>query len=117
SEEPVFGFLIRNRHGIHVYGTNTKLQEVGVGDVRAGETVEATFAFNCRLGTDTFNVTVAVHSMDGVSFDWLDGALFFRVLSATGMEGVVNLDASCTARRIGLNASPLEGTNLNAAYS
>src|SRR5215207_5670973 len=27
-ESPVIGFLIRNRHGIHVYGTNTKEQQV-----------------------------------------------------------------------------------------
>jgi hypothetical protein len=115
SEEPVFGFLIRNRHGIHVYGTNTRLQEVSLGRVRAGEAVEVLFAFDCWLGVDTFNVTVAVHSADGsVSYDWLDGALFFRVLSTTGVDGVANLHASATARRLGESAAPLE--DADAAY-
>lgn len=114
-EEPVFGFLIRNRHGIHVYGTNTKLQEVSIGQVRSGETVEVSFAFNCWLGIDSFNVAVAVHSADGVSFDWLDGALFFQVMSVTGIEGVANLDATVTARRLGAVSTAVDGTNVNVA--
>lgn len=114
-EEPVFGFLIRNRHGIHVYGTNTKLQEVSIGQVRSGETAEVSFAFNCWLGIDSFNVAVAVHSADGVSFDWLDGALFFQVMSVTGIEGVANLDATVTARRLGAVSTAVDGTNVNVA--
>ena len=112
-DEPVFGFLIRNRHGIHVYGTNTRLQEVSLGPVRGGEIIEASFAFNCWLGTDSFNVAVAVHSADGISFDWLDGALFFRVISATAMEGVANLDATASARRVGAGAPALQETGIN----
>jgi ABC-type polysaccharide/polyol phosphate transport system ATPase subunit len=114
-EEPVFGIIIRNRLGIHIYGTNTRLQEVNIGQVRSGETVEVSFAFNCRLGTDNFNVAVAVHSADGVSFDWLDGALFFQVMSATAIEGVVNLDARVTARRLGAVSTAVDGTNVNVA--
>jgi ABC-type polysaccharide/polyol phosphate transport system ATPase subunit len=114
-DEPVFGFLIRDRHGVHVYGTNTRLQEVSVGTVRAGETFEVSFAFNCRLGTGTFNVAVAVHSIDGVSFDWLDGALFFEVVSAITLEGVANLEATVTARRLGVNSKAVEGANVNVA--
>ncbi|HEY0319358.1 MAG TPA: ABC transporter ATP-binding protein [Pyrinomonadaceae bacterium] len=114
-EEPVFGFLIRNRHGIHVYGTNTKLQEVSLGRVYSGEMVEVSFAFNCWLGIDSFNVAVAVHSADGVSFDWLDGALFFQVMSVTGIEGVANLDATVTARRLGAGSAAVDGTNVNVA--
>lgn len=112
-DEPVFGFLIRNRHGINVYGTNTKLQEVTVGAVQSGEIVEVTFAFNCWLGIDSFNVTVAVHSADAISFDWLDGALFFRVISATALEGVSNLDATVTARRLGTGSRAAEETSAN----
>jgi lipopolysaccharide transport system ATP-binding protein len=73
------------------------------------------FAFNCRLGTDTFNVAVAVHSADGISFDWLDGALFFQVMSATAIEGVANLDATVTARRLGVVSTAVDGTNVNVA--
>ncbi|HEU5458960.1 MAG TPA: ABC transporter ATP-binding protein [Pyrinomonadaceae bacterium] len=99
-EEPVFGFLIRNKHGIHLYGTNTDIQHAGIGPVEAGEVVEASFSFNCWLAPDNYSITVAVHSVDAISFDWLDGTLFFQTLSASPMEGVANLDGSAATRKI-----------------
>lgn len=114
AEAPVCGFLLRNRHGIHLYGTNTELQPADVGPVQRGEVVEVTFAFDCWLAPDTYSVTVAVHSNEGVSFDWVDGLLFFRVMSAVAMEGVANLNASATTRRIGGHASELESEAIGA---
>jgi homopolymeric O-antigen transport system ATP-binding protein len=105
AEEPVFGFLIRNRHGIHLYGTNTDIQQAGIGPVEAGEIIEADFSFNCWLAPDSYSITVAAHSVDAVSFDWLDGAMFFQIVSATPMEGVANLDGTAATRRAVLNLS------------
>ncbi|HKG48106.1 MAG TPA: ABC transporter ATP-binding protein [Pyrinomonadaceae bacterium] len=99
-DDTVCGFLIRNRHGIHIYGTNTELQEVPFERVKRGELTEVTFEFNCWLAPEMFSLCVAVHSSGGVSFDWLDGCLFFRVMSATKMEGVANLNATATAKRL-----------------
>ncbi|HEY5884885.1 MAG TPA: ABC transporter ATP-binding protein [Pyrinomonadaceae bacterium] len=99
-EDPVCGFLIRNRHGIHVYGTNTELLQVDLSPVCRGEVIEVTFAFDCRLAPDSYSIAVAAHSTDAISFDWLDGALFFQVVSGRQMDGVANLDAGVTARRI-----------------
>lgn len=53
------------------------------------------------VSPDSYSITVVVHSVDAVSFDWLDGALFFQVISVTPMEGVANLDATVTARNMG----------------
>src|SRR6185369_11555927 len=78
-EAPVCGFLIRNRHGIHIYGTNTELQQVNFGPGQRGEIGEVSFVFSCWLAPDTYSLTFGVHSVDAISFDWLDGALFFRV--------------------------------------
>jgi len=100
-EAPVCGFLLRNRHGIHLYGTNTELQQVDFGPIRPGDAFEVTFAFSCWLAPDNYSATVAVHSRDGVSFDWLDGAVFFRVMSVVAMEGVANLNATAMTRRLG----------------
>ncbi len=97
-DDPVIGFLIKNRHGIHSYGTNTSEQQIEVGFVRNGETIEATFAFNCWLGIDQYSISLAVHSRAGEAFDWIDGALFLRVTSAGHFEGVANLNASATVR-------------------
>jgi ABC-type polysaccharide/polyol phosphate transport system ATPase subunit len=102
--DPVFGFLIRDRHGIHIYGTNTEIQQIYVGRVRRGEVVEMTYAFNCWLGVGEFTITSAVHSAGGVSFDWVDNALFFRVMSPISIEGVSNLNASVTTRRLALRS-------------
>jgi hypothetical protein len=100
--DPIFGFLIRDRHGIHIYGTNTEILQAYFGRVREGEIIEATFAFNCWLGVGEFTLTSAVHSADGVSFDWTDDVAFFRVMSPVAIEGVSNLNASVTTRRLAL---------------
>ena len=99
-EEPVFGFLIRNKHGIHLYGTNTDIQHAGIGPVEPGDVVEANFSFNCWLAPDNYSIAVAAHSVDAISFDWLDGTLFFQTMSSTPMEGVANLDGTATTRKV-----------------
>lgn len=104
-DDVVCGFLIRNKHGIHIYGTNTELQEVPFEPVAKGRLVEVTFEFNCWVAPDQFSLSVAVHSSAGVSFDWLDGCLFFRVMAGTTMEGVANLNATAASRRLGTHTA------------
>lgn len=99
-DDPVCGFLIRNRHGIHIYGTNTQLQSLSFGPVGPSERVEVRFSFDCRLAPDSYSLAVAAHSPDAVSFDWVDGARFFRVMSSSHMEGVVNLDATVAVKHL-----------------
>jgi len=96
--DPVIGFLIRNSHGIHAYGTNTKEQQIEFGAVRSGEVIEVTFAFDCWLGVDQYTISLAIHSRDGQAYDWLDAALFVRVTSMTLTEGIANLNASVATR-------------------
>ena len=98
---PVCGFMIRSRHGLNVYGTNTEQRGLELGAARRGDIVEATFAFNCWLGQEHYFVSVAVHSPDGAAYDWLDGVIFFRVACAVEMEGLANLNARVAARRVG----------------
>ncbi len=103
-EHPVCGFMIRSRHGINVYGTNTEQRGLALGPARAGDVVEAEFAFDCWLGQEHYFVSVAAHTPDGVAFDWLDGAIFFRVACPVEMEGLANLNARASARRAGPNS-------------
>jgi ABC-type polysaccharide/polyol phosphate transport system ATPase subunit len=98
---PVCGFMIRSRHGINVYGTNTEQRGLELGPAKRGDIVEATFAFNCWLGQEHYFVSVAVHSPDGASYDWLDGAIFLRVACTVEMEGLANLNARVEAHRVG----------------
>ena len=117
-DEPVFGFLIRNRHGVHAYGTNTEVQGLSFGTVREGETIEVVFSFDCRLGVDTYSFSLSVHSSvtldGGVGYDWLDGTLFFRVTSPVPLEGVANLNATAVARR--LHSSDARVASITSGY-
>jgi ABC-type polysaccharide/polyol phosphate transport system ATPase subunit len=99
-DEPIFGFLIRNRHGISAYGINTRELGVKFGTVEPGEIVEVSFPFDCSLGPDLYSVSFAVHSEDIISYDWLDGVVFFRVLSTMKIDGVANLNATVGVRRV-----------------
>ena len=99
--DPVFGFLIRNKHGIHSYGANTEQKGLRFGKVERGEILEVSFSFDCWLGIDMYSVSVAVHTEDGKSYDWLDGVHFFRVVSSTPLEGIANLNACVSMRRLG----------------
>jgi len=103
-EDPVYGFVIRNRYGINLYGTNTKVQGIKPGLIPRGERVETTFTFNCWLAPDLYSISIAVHSPNSVSFDWMDGALFFRVFSEIPIEGVANLDARARTEWLSANA-------------
>jgi lipopolysaccharide transport system ATP-binding protein len=121
ADDVVVGFLITDHRGVHAYGTNTKEQQVDFGALRGGDVIEVSFAFNCWLARGQFSVSLAVHSRDGVSYDWLDGVLFFQVTSPALIEGVANLNASATARHLGLrnsdcglrNADPVEAADEN----
>ena len=106
-EDVVCGFLIRNRHGIHIYGTNTELQQVSSGRVSKGQVNEVRFNFDCWIAPDLLSLSVAVHSAAGESFDWIDGAVFFRVMAPATMEGVANLNATATTSRLGYTAQPV----------
>lgn len=99
-EDPVYGFILRNRHGINLYGTNTYVQGLRSGLIKRGEQVETTFTFNSWLAPDLYSVSIAVHSPTSVSFDWMDGALYFRVFSDIPVEGVANLNARATTESL-----------------
>jgi lipopolysaccharide transport system ATP-binding protein len=117
-DEPVFGFLIRDHHGIHAYGANTEQKGLSFGTVLRGEVIEVSFSFDCWLGMDLYSVSYAVHSADGISYDWLDGVIFFRVTSAVPVEGIANLNASATMRRLTrVNASPGDAEKEVSAHS
>ncbi len=100
-DEPVFGFLIRNRLGIHAYGANTEQKGLSFGRVESGEVLEVAFAFDCWLGSDLYSISFAVHSAEGISYDWMDGVHFFRVATSVPVEGIANLNAAATSRRLG----------------
>jgi ABC-type polysaccharide/polyol phosphate transport system ATPase subunit len=91
--EPMVGILIRNRIGMEIYGTNTRIEQVDLGSFEAGEELDIEFQFECWLTPQHYTVTVATQYPDGSSHDWLDDVLSFEVLALRQAAGVTDLRA------------------------
>jgi ABC-type molybdate transport system ATPase subunit len=99
-ENPVVGVLIRNRLGIDVWGTNTRIEGVDLGPVTAGETFEVEFTFDCSLTRQDYTLTVATQYVEGYSQDWLDDAVAFTVVDAREVAGFANFKTAVNWRRL-----------------
>ena len=99
-DDPVVGVLIRNRHGIDVYGTNTRIEGVDFGRVAAGGIFEVEFTFDCLLTRQDYTLTVATQYREGYSQDWLDDVISFSVMDARDMAGFANFKTKVNWRRI-----------------
>jgi ABC-type polysaccharide/polyol phosphate transport system ATPase subunit len=99
-ERPIAGILIRNRLGIDVFGTNTRIEGLDLGSFQKGETLEVDFRFDCRLTRQEYTLTVATQHWDGASQDWLDDVLEFTVVDARDIAGLTNLRAQVTWRKL-----------------
>jgi len=91
AEHPVVGVLIRNRHGIDVFGTNTRLEGKDLGTFEAGEILQVAFHFDCLFTEQEYTLTVATQHWEGHSQDWLDDVGVFRVVSCKRSAGLVHL--------------------------
>ena len=100
AENPIVGILIRNRIGMDVFGTNTRLEQVHLGNLEAGETLEVNFELDCLLSRHEYTVTVATQHWNGLSQDWLDDVLEFQVLDTKDVAGVLNLNTRVRHRKI-----------------
>ncbi len=89
-ESPLVGLLIRNRLGIDVWGTNTKLENVDLGPWKAGEFIEVNFTFNCLLTRGEYTLTVATQHQDGTSQDWIDDRMSITVIDSKDVAGVIH---------------------------
>jgi lipopolysaccharide transport system ATP-binding protein len=89
---PVVGILIRNRIGMDVYGTNTRLEHVELGEFKAEEALEVEFELDCLLSRQEYTLTVATQYWNGLSQDWLDDLTDFQVVDTKDVAGVLNLN-------------------------
>lgn len=99
SEEPMVGMLIRNRLGVDVYGTNTKVEGVSLGSYGAGEELEIRFTIDCLLSRQEYTLTVATQHADGASQDWIDDALSFTVIDPRDTAGMIQLNTEIQWQR------------------
>jgi len=91
---PSIGFLIRDRFGQDIFGTNTVLLGLDLS-IEPGKK-EYVFEFPMNLGPGKYGVTVAVHTEDSHVHDcqhWIDNAVGFEVAGFVGsvFSGICSL--------------------------
>jgi|SRR5579871_3241756 len=91
--DPMVGILIRTRIGMEVYGTNTRIEKLHLGEMQPGDDLEVDFQMECWLTPQSYTLTVATQNADGTSHDWLDDAIAFEVVDTRAAAGVANLRA------------------------
>lgn len=78
----VLGYMIKDRLGQPVFGTNTHHTEQAVFDVKAGQRLTYHVRFPMRLGIGTYSISTALVSNDTHltnNYEWRDLALVFTV--------------------------------------
>jgi lipopolysaccharide transport system ATP-binding protein len=83
----VLGYMIKDRLGQAMYGTNTHHMERPLEGLKAGELVAYHFTFPANFGPGSYSVTTALTSSDNHLLDnyqWRDLALMFTVANVEG---------------------------------
>ena len=82
--ELVLGYLIKDRLGQAVYGTNTHHLGVPLKQFDAGERVQDQFTFPANMGEGSYSITLALHASDthiATNYVWKDSALLLTVVN------------------------------------
>lgn len=78
----VLGYMIKDRLGQPIFGTNTHLKNQPLNAVEAGETITYSFDFPLNLGPGSYSVATALTSSETHllnNYEWRDLALVFTV--------------------------------------
>lgn len=82
--EVVVGYLIKDRLGQSIFGTNTHHLNCQSTNLAAGQTFTYKFKFPANLGIGSYSVAVALHASEThivENFEWVDLALVFNVVN------------------------------------
>lgn len=82
--ELVIGFMLRDRAGHIVWGTNTWHTGQVLSNVAAGDKVECRLCLACALGQGSYGLSVALHTGDvhiDSNFDWIENVEVFDVIN------------------------------------
>jgi lipopolysaccharide transport system ATP-binding protein len=80
----VLGYMVKDRLGQQMYGTNTHHMDQVQYQLRAGETLEFSFRFPLNLGEGTYSITTALTSSEthlANNYEWRDLAHLFTVIN------------------------------------
>lgn len=80
----VVGYIIKDRVGQDVFGTNTDLHQKAEFSMKKGEVITCFFSFTANLGPGTYSVATSISSTDTHlinNYEWRDLALVFHVVN------------------------------------
>jgi lipopolysaccharide transport system ATP-binding protein len=80
----VLGYMIRDKQGHVIWGTNTWHTRQIQQDVKSGETIVFRLPFTCTLGPGSYSVSPALVSSDTHltdNYEWVDNLLVFDVIN------------------------------------
>ena len=102
----VLGYMLRDRQGHVVWGTNTWHTRQVIENLEMGQVVEFRLSFTCTLGPGSYSFSPALVSTDTHlvnNYEWADNALVFDVLNAdkSTFIGTSWLDAAFDISRRG----------------
>lgn len=89
--ELVVGYLIKDRLGQPVFGTNTHHLGCKTDGLEAGQVLNYSFSFAANLGVGSYSVAVALHTTDSHlsrNYEWVDLTLVFNVVNISQSEFV-----------------------------
>jgi len=89
----VIGYVIKDRLGQAVFGTNTDHMQRPLRNLGAGDHATFLFRFTAGLGPGSYSVAVALHSTDTHvinNYEWRDLALVFNVVNMSRQNFVGN---------------------------
>lgn len=98
------GFVLRDRLGNDIFGTNTRHLGLAAGPCHPGDRLRVAFSVELCLGAGSYSLSVAVHAAQShveANYDWWDRVLVFDVHRAghAPFSGVAQLPARAELRR------------------
>ncbi|HDX6330816.1 ABC transporter ATP-binding protein [Campylobacter fetus] len=81
-DDLVLGFIIKDRFGLTMYGTNTHHLGKTLVNLKKGEILNYSFDFKLNLGSGSYSFSAALHSGDShleQNYEWSDNILIINV--------------------------------------
>ncbi|NJL61974.1 MAG: ABC transporter ATP-binding protein [Methylacidiphilales bacterium] len=100
----IVGFLICDKNGNEIIGSNTFEENHFIGKLKIGDRLKIEFEFKLPLKSASYSLTVAgAENYSTLTFDWIDNAIIFQVLPpSTGkrIHALVDQPVSTTVQQI-----------------
>ena len=85
-DQLVFGYMIKDRLGQQIFGTNTFHHDKIINNAKKGEIYELCFSFEMNLGVGSYSISSALHANDthiSENYEWRDQILTFNIVNTS----------------------------------